>query len=301
MPYPTEPLKEHPSAYFVQDRENKEEIARLETQDKMLNIGMGELFPDGTEPRRLRRVLDVGCGTGGWLMNVAKQYPRIENGFGVDISNKMTEYARAQAQAQHLGDRVQFRTMDALRILNFPPGYFDLVNQRLGVSWLRRWEWNKILLEYERVARTDGIIRITECDIIIESNSPALTVLCEIALQAAHNSGRLFDPCSDGVTRHLHRLLIQHGFEGVQTQIHRLTFVPGTEMGQYFSEDIRTAFRVALPFFQKWTNVRSDYEEIYQRALRDLQQPSFEATWQLLTAYGTRPEYVGHLLMSRLR
>jgi len=37
-----------------------------------------------------------------------------------------------------LGKRVEFLPMDALRILDFPESSFDLVNQRLGVSWVGR-------------------------------------------------------------------------------------------------------------------------------------------------------------------
>jgi hypothetical protein len=45
-----------------------------------------------------------------------------------------------------------------------------------------------------------------------------------------------------------------------------------------------------LPFFHKWTRVPSDYEETYQQALREMQQPDFVATGTLLTVWGTRPE-----------
>jgi hypothetical protein len=47
---------------------------------------------------------------------------------------------------------------------------------------------------------------------------------------------------------------------------------------------------VLLPFFQKWTRVPSDYEEIYQQALKEMQQPDFVATWTLLTVWGIRPK-----------
>jgi ubiquinone/menaquinone biosynthesis C-methylase UbiE len=40
-------------------------------------------------------VLDVGCGTGGWLMETAKTHPMIEKLVGADISARMVEHARA--------------------------------------------------------------------------------------------------------------------------------------------------------------------------------------------------------------
>jgi hypothetical protein len=35
--------------------------------------------------------------------------------------------------------------MDALRMLVFPDAFFDLVNLRCGCSYVRTWEWPKLL------------------------------------------------------------------------------------------------------------------------------------------------------------
>jgi ubiquinone/menaquinone biosynthesis C-methylase UbiE len=302
MSYPQqEALREHPSTYIVQDRSNPEEIARLEIQERMLNTAMGGPLPELADHAGLRRVLDVGCGTGGWLMETARTYPTIEKLVGADISRKMLTHASAQAKDGQLDQRVQFQIMDALRILDFPTSFFDLVNQRFGASWVRTYEWTKLLVEYQRVTRPGGIIRITEGNMLIESNSPTLTALCEIVLETCYRSGRLFAPSSDGVTRELVRLMTQHRIEDVQTRVHSLVYRAGTEMGQYFYEDMRSAFRVALPFFQKWTNVPSNYQEIYQRALKEMQLPDFVATWTLVTTWGTRPLDARPLLMRGTR
>ena len=290
MPDPTEELREHESTYVVQDRSNVEEMTRLSIQDKMLTKGQGGVLEDVADPQLLQRVLDVGCGTGGWLMETAKTYPTIKMLVGVDISLKMVKYAQAQAESLGLGERVQFRTMDALRALDFREGFFDLINQRLGASWLRTWEWKKILLEYQRVARADGIIRITESDAWSGGNSPALTKLCNLILEAGYHSGLFFHSRRDGVTSELPRLMTQHGFRHVQTRVHTLVYRAGTNAHQSFYEDMFYAFRVALPFLQKWTNVPKDYQEIYQQALKEMQQPDFVVTWNMLTVWGIKPE-----------
>lgn len=287
MPYPTEPPREHPSTYIVQDRSNVEEMKRLESQDEMLTASMGGVLPGLTDPGSLQRVLDVGCGTGGWLIKTAQTYPTIKKLVGADISDRMLEHARHQAKAQQLDGRVHFYTMDALRMLEFPESSFDLVNQRAGASWLRTWEWNKILVEYQRVCRPGGIIRITECE-NIESNGPALTKLASISIEAYYHAGRLFTQSSDGLTSQLARLLKQHRLQNVQTQIHDMVYRAGTVEGQLFYEDTLHFFRLILPFFQKWTRVPSDYEEIYQQALKEMQEPGFVATWRWLTVWGTR-------------
>ncbi len=287
MSFSTESLRERESTYFVQDRENKDELTRLEIQDKMLTSGMGGVLSEIADPTTLHRVIDVGCGTGGWLFETAKTYPTIETLIGADISVKLLSYVRGQEEAQKFSKRIEFRVMDALMLLEFRPAFFDLVNQRMGASWLRTWEWTKLLTEYQRVTRTGGIIRITEAD-IVESNSPALTKLCNIALETFYQSGRLFTKTNDGLTHRIPLLMTQHGIEDVQTKTHILIFKPGTNEHQSFYEDMGHFFRLLVPFFQKWTHVPNNYEEIYQQALKEMQEPEFVATWKLLTAWGLR-------------
>lgn len=287
--YPSEKLQEHPNTYVVQDR-SEEEIARLVIQDKMMTTGMGGVLPELDDPTTLRQILDIGCGTGGWLLETAKTYPAIEKLVGVDISSKIVAYARSQAETGHLDGRVRFQMMDALGTLAFPTSSFDLVNQRVGVSWLRTWEWRKILVEYQRVTKPGGIIRIAEGHIVTESNSPALTQLFGLLLEAFYHSGRLFTRSSDGVMSELVRLMTQYGIQDVKHQIHPFVFRPGTEAGQCFYENILHFFRVGLPFLQKWTHVPNDYREIYEQALKQMQHPEFLAISTLLTAWGKSPE-----------
>jgi len=294
-----EPPREHPHTYVVQSHSNLDEMARLEIQDKMVTTGMGGVLPELADPTVLRRVLDVGCGTGGWLMETARTYPTIEKLVGVDISDKMLAYARAQAEKLALGERVQFQAMDALRILEFPAGYFDLVNQRYGISWLRTWDWRKLLSEYQRVCRPGGIIRITEGN-TLECNIPALTKLFDIMAEAFYHSGRFFTLSKDGVTGELANLMRQYGIQNVQTQVHPLVYRGGTIECQHFADDMAHIFRLFLPFYQRWTRVPSDYEEIYQQALKEMQQPGFVGTWTLLTMWGSRSMGGNPMLMRGL-
>src|SRR6266849_9612130 len=196
---PTDPRREHPSTYFVQDRSNEEELTRLQIQDQMLTAGMGGVLPEQPDPTVFQRVLDVGCGTGGWLIEVAKTYPSMTQLIGVDISNKMLDYARTQAEAQRVSERVQFASMDALRMLEFPDKSFDLVNHRAGLGYLRTWDWPKLLQEYRRIARPNGVIRITEVNFALESPSPALNRLNLLLVQAFFKAGHYFTAEGDSV------------------------------------------------------------------------------------------------------
>ncbi len=233
MSTPTNRRPEPPSTYFVEDRSSEGELSRLQLQDHMLTTGMGGVLPEQPDPAIFERVLDIGCGTGSWLIETARTYPTISLLMGVDVSGKMIKYARAQAEARQVSERVQFRTMDVLPMLKFPAASFDLVNQRLGGSYLRTWDWPKLLQEYQRVSQPGGMIRITECA-LPQTNTPALTFLNGLCLRAFSQAGHYFLPDEpDGVIDELVPLLERYGFCNVQSRLHRLELRAGTQRGTF--------------------------------------------------------------------
>ena len=281
--------REQPNTYMVRDRSNEEEMRRLQMQDRMLNVSMGSLLPEQPDPARFTSVLDVGCGTGGWLIELAKMYPGIPRLIGVDASGKMLDFARAQAAAEGVADRVEFLLMDALRMLEFPDDFFDLVNQRLGMSWLRTWDWPKLLQEYLRVARPHGVIRVTEGDLgQIEGGNLAQTQLYELVIQAFYQAGHLFQPTSTGLTDELARLLTQHGVCDVQTHTYVMEARAGTPEGQFQIEDAIYFFRTVRPFLQKWVRLPDDYDEFCQQMIVEAKRPDFVARLNYLTAWGIK-------------
>lgn len=289
METPPEARSEYSSTYMVQDRSNQQELARMAIQDQLLTTSMGGVLPEQSDPAIFQSVLDVGCGTGGWLLDVAKKYPTISLLIGVDISGKMLDYAREQALSLQVNDRVEFHKMDALRMLEFPNAYFHLINQRLGASFLRRWEWKKILQEYARILQPGGVLRITESNMVTESSSAAYVRFNQLIFQALNQAGHLLVPEPNGITNQLPSLLVQHGFQNIQTRAHEVEYRAGTPQGQRYYEDTQHASRTLLPFLQKWLRVPDDYEAMRSQMLTDMQQPDFTATWSLLTVWGSYP------------
>jgi ubiquinone/menaquinone biosynthesis C-methylase UbiE len=282
--------KERSSPYFVEDRKNEEELLRLAIQDRMLTAAMGGVLPEQTDPTIFRRVLDVGCGTGGWAIEAAQAYPTMSV-FGIDISRHIIDYARAQAAAQQVVDRVEFAVMDALLILEFPIGFFDLVNLRLGISFMLTEDWPKMLSEMLRVTRPGGIVRVTDEEVIHTSSSSALTQLFNLLMCAFFRAGHLFEEETTGLSAHLAPLLAGHGGQEVQTKAYALEFRAGTPQGQAYYEDVAHAFHTLRPFLKKWGSLSPDCDALMQQALDDVQQSTFCATWNLLTAWGTRPDW----------
>lgn len=278
--------RDQPNTYFVQSNSNSEELRRLHIQDQMLTNSMGGVLPEQADPAALRRVLDIACGTGGWLIALAKAYPTIELLMGGDANRMFIEYARAQAEAEQLSERVEFHTMDVLLLLEAPADYFDLVNLRLSSSFMRTWDWPKLLGEIERVLRRGGIARITDIDIGVQSTSPALTELYERFKGALYRAGHLFTETPDGLTAHLRRLLTQYGYQQVQTRDIMLEYRAGTPQGEAAYEDSKRFFQNLRPFIHKWGCAGPNYDDLYQQMLSEMRQPDFCGTWHALTAWG---------------
>jgi ubiquinone/menaquinone biosynthesis C-methylase UbiE len=226
------------------------------------------------------------------LIEAAKTYPGMSLLVGVDVSNPSIEYAREQAAIAQVSDRVEFHAMDALLIIEFPAEYFDLVNQRLASSWIRTWDWPKLLSEFKRVCKRGGVIRITEFDYNLESTSPALNRLNDMCMQALYKAGHYFTPTGDGVSSQLAPLLRRHGVHNVQTRALTIEYRAGTPEGQSFAEDMRLAHQNLVPFLRKCIQVPSDYESICRQAVAEMQQPDFVGRMGMLTAWGTSPGYI---------
>jgi SAM-dependent methyltransferase len=115
MPEQIDPRgQDNPSQYVVEDRSSNPEMIRLMIQDNLYTTVMGGPLSEQADPASLHHVLDIGCGPGGWILEAARLYPHM-NLTGTDISWRMIEYARAQAQARKFTDGVEFLVMDALR------------------------------------------------------------------------------------------------------------------------------------------------------------------------------------------
>ncbi|HEV2583332.1 MAG TPA: class I SAM-dependent methyltransferase [Ktedonobacteraceae bacterium] len=284
-----EPKKEYPSTYYVQGKQSEQELERLTIQGQMMTEAMGGPLSEQAEPSSLRRVLDIACGPGEWVIATAKTYPTMSL-TGIDISRNMIQYAREQAGAEHLEDRVSFHVMDALLLLEFPASFFDLVNLRCCVGFMRTWDWPKMIKEMRRVSRAGAVVRITDAEAGHTCPaSPALTQFSEWFQNALFQAGNLFEPAPSGLTGHLASLLGQHGCKAVQARTYSMTYQAGTPSAKVYYDDMQRAFQTLRPFILKWgpRTAPDDYDALCQQALAEIQQSNFQATWNLLTAWGT--------------
>ncbi|GAC1469261.1 MAG: hypothetical protein PVSMB2_37870 [Ktedonobacteraceae bacterium] len=209
--------QEQPSTYFVQDRSSTNERMRLAHQEAMLTAKIGGVLLEQDDPAKLRTVIDIGCGAGGWLIEVAKTYPQIEKLIGIDISQWMVDYANERALSEGVRDRVEYHVTSVFDLCSCcPGGYFDLVNQRFGWSYLRTMDWPRVLDSYRHITKPGGIIRLMEGNALDTSSSPALEQLCDLAVEVFYRAGHLFEPEKHSIINHLPAILRDNGIQDVQ-------------------------------------------------------------------------------------
>src|SRR5579875_357918 len=284
---------EKPHTYVVQDRNNDEELQRLTIQDQATTSIMGGPLAEQADPTMFQRVLDVGCATGGWAIELAQRYPWMQV-VGIDISERMVRYAQRRAEAAGVAERVSFQVMDALLRLEFPDNSFDLVNVRYAVSFVRTTEWRKFLYRLQRVLRPSGVLRLTEGTVMVESpgTSPALEQLHHLLYHSLYKTGHLSEPTVTGMLDPLEGLVTQTQYQHIQRREYTSVFGPTIETpeSQASLEDMRYLFRTTRPFIEKYGGFRGDYQALYQRAMEEMQQPSFRMVMKILTVWGTKPD-----------
>jgi SAM-dependent methyltransferase len=91
-----------------------------------------EMLVEGAEAAGARRVLDVGCGTGGTTLALARRLGPESRCTGIDLSVPMIEAACEHARREGLP--ATFVVADAQEHA-FPPGGFDRIVSRFGVMF----------------------------------------------------------------------------------------------------------------------------------------------------------------------
>ncbi len=287
MSTPSEPA-ESESTYVI-DAENAAEMARLMNQALFLTKRMGGLFPERSDLANIHDVLDIACGPGGWVLDVARSYPSVQV-IGIDISQIMVAYARALAATDQLTN-ARFRLMNALTSLDFPDHSFDLVNARLVAPFMPSAAWPALMQECQRILRPGGVIRLTEAEAAI-TNSPAFEKIIELGTGALKLAGQSFSPDGRhiGITPILGRFLRDAGYTHIQRVAYAIDSSAGTEANKEFCQDYMVAFKLVQPFLIKMgVMTQGEIDRLYQQIMTEMQLHDFCSILFLLTVWGEKP------------
>jgi ubiquinone/menaquinone biosynthesis C-methylase UbiE len=282
---PTEPPPRK-NDYFI-DAESATEMARLMHQDRLITAGMGGIFSERSDISTMHHIVDLACGPGGWVLDVAFEYPNVEV-VGVDISETMIKYASAQAWTRGMNN-ASFREMDITQPLDFPDSFFDLVNARF-IGFLPKAAWPKLIQECLRITRPGGAIRLTESEWGFTS-SPAYEKLYAFFADAMKVAGQRFSPERQylGITPVLGGFLRDAGYINIKHRAYAIDFSVGTDHYDAFRQNWIVAFKLLEPFCIKMgVTTEEEFDQIYERMQFEILQDDFRGIMYLLTVWGEK-------------
>lgn len=131
-----------------------QDINRLDFQHYLLRCALKGNYLAPLVTSQIHNVLDVGCGTGHWGMEMALAFPHAQM-IGLDLERADRE--RAEVPANY-----QFQQGDLLQGLPFAEQTFDFVHQRLLVMGIPTQRWVAVIAELLRATRSGGWIELIE-------------------------------------------------------------------------------------------------------------------------------------------
>ncbi|GHO99334.1 hypothetical protein KSF_093820 [Reticulibacter mediterranei] len=275
------------NTYFI-DHESGAEMARLLDQDRLYTEAMGGFFSERSDLSTIHRMLDIGCGPGGWVQEVAYAYPDKEV-VGIDISTAMISYAQAQAGVQHL-ENARFLVMDATEPLTFEDQSFDLVNARL-IAFLTPQQWPSLIQECLRILRPGGILRLTECQGPGITNSAAFEQQVSFFAQALYRAGQSYSPDGRqlGIVPMLSGFLRRAGCQHIGHRAHMIDFSAGEAAQALWSRDMKTFFKLLQPFFlATGVTTQEEADKLYTQMEIDMLSDDFSGVHLFTTVWGEK-------------
>ncbi len=272
---------------YIFDTESAIEMARLIDQARFMNREIGGALMGLPELAAGTHVLDLGCGPGGWVLDVAFDRPDITI-TGIDISEIMIAYARARTRTQKLSNTI-FEVMDITKPLDFPDNSFDMVNARLLTGVLKRETWSSLIAECTRILRPGGFLCLFEGNEIGVSMSPAYEELSGYILQATWRVGYGFSPHGRNwaMSAALPYLLRQGGYQDIHLNSYITDYSAQTPAWIDYYRNNEKIFLQIKPLLLAFNLLTSEaFDQLYQRALIEMNSSEFTCVAQAIRAWG---------------
>ena len=286
---PHTPLNPGTSDY-VADAETITEMIRLLEQDVLVTRAVSGLLPPGVEPPQVHDVLDIGCGPGGWVLEMAKTSPTMQV-TGIDISSLVIDFATQRALVEACAN-ARFAVMD-FQQLAFPDASFDLVNARLVQWFLPNDRRKQIVQEWYRVLRPGGVLRCLETELTPITNSEALERHGHLFLAALDRMRKMVSPGGyhAGIPLILRPLLTQLGCQDIRETAHLINFSAGMPDRDGVVQDIIRGMETMGQVMVRAKVVRKqELTRLQEQTLADIKAPGFWGMLFFVSCWGRKPQ-----------
>ncbi|MGB8347081.1 MAG: class I SAM-dependent methyltransferase [Ktedonobacteraceae bacterium] len=273
---------------YIANAESITEMTRLLEQDRLMTQAVSGLLPPGVDPQTVHEVLDVGCGPGGWVREMAQSYPSIHV-TGIDTSSLVIDYAQQQVMVDQLTN-AHFMVMD-FQQMDFPDASFDLVNARL-VQWFLTENREAVVREWFRVLRPGGVLRFTESEMSPITNSNVFEQHNVKFITALERMGKTISPGGyhTGVILLLRPMLELLGCEQIQETAHLFNFSAGMPGREIFVQDVIKGMQTMGQVMVKMKVIgKTELARLQEQTRTDMYAPGFWGILFFVSAWGRKP------------
>ena len=247
-----------------------QEIQRLDFQHFMFrNFLRGNILAPVRNPLS---ILDVGCGTGRWGMEVANAFQRA-NVIGLDMIDPQDTATVGLGLEQRPANYI-FVQGNVLAGLPFVANAFDYVHQRIVFSSIPTARWPEVIQELLRVIRRFGWLELVEIGPPIHTG-PYVAMLWNASIELNRRRGMDFTQIGNlgAIAQRLVR-------GPVLATTHMLPIGShGARLGAMTAQNIIAIFRALAPAITGQQLIPpSDYDRVMTGAIAEMQDPSWVGT-----------------------
>ncbi|WP_189361781.1 class I SAM-dependent methyltransferase [Thermogemmatispora tikiterensis] len=250
------------------------EANRLDFQHFYLKHVLKSNYLAPLDKERVRSILDVGCGTGRWVIEMARAFPQARV-YGIDL-----EWS---TPSQKLPPNVSFLQGDVLQGLPFSEHTFDYVHQRLLAMGIPAKRWPFLLQELQRVTAPGGWIELFEGGDTFVNAGPALRLFIEWYRQASKRAG--YDPA---IADRLGNLFQGLGLHHVRLETLSVPVGPwGRHEGVMLQKNLMATFPGLFPLLQQQLNIEEgQFNTVLREINREIEMLQIE--YQYYVVYGQK-------------
>ncbi len=267
--------------------EKKDTCVRSASHEYFTTV-LGGLVTNAVKMQEVWTVLDVGCSEGGWVLDLAREYPRTHV-TGIDTDEHSLSEAARFARFHGMSNAT-FLSMDATTSLRFKANAFDLVHMR-AAQFLYDARFDSIMREFTRVLRPGGWLHLVEFEPGATS-SLAFDRLLHLFIHTIHTARkRTPDETSNvGTAAQLYDILLNAYFLDVSYTVHAVDFSPTNILGaKAFVNEVLLAIRNVKSLVCRLNAIPEvEYDSLLAQAQEDMMRPDMCGYGYLISAVGCK-------------
>jgi len=266
----------------------KDENCVRSASHQHFTTALGGLVSNAVKMQEVSTVLDVGCGEGNWVLDLARQHPRLRV-TGIDMNHHALSASTRFAQFHGISN-VTFHHMDATASLRFENNMFDLIHMR-SAQFLYDSRFDGIMSELARVLRPGGWLHLIEFEPGATS-SAAFDRMLNLFIHTIHTAHKsTSDAASNvGIAAQLYDILLNGYLLDVSYTVHAVDFsTTNTLSAKAFIDEVLLAMRnVKAIVCRRNPITATDYDALLIQAHADMMRPDACGYGYLISAVGCK-------------